>query len=159
MQICILCVGKMKERYWLEAAEEYIKRLSAYAAVAVEEVPDQPVPDSPTLGQQERILREEADKLLYRVRDRDWVVALTLDGRRWTSEEFAHQWDAWTGQGAGRYVFVIGGTLGLHDRVIRRANATWSLSPLTFPHQLARVIVLEQLYRAFQILRGGKYHR
>ncbi|MBX6396474.1 MAG: 23S rRNA (pseudouridine(1915)-N(3))-methyltransferase RlmH, partial [Alicyclobacillaceae bacterium] len=135
------------------------KRLSAYASVVVEEVPDHPVPDFPTPGQRERILTDEADKLLSRMRERDWVVALALDGRRWSSEEFARQWEVWSGRGAGRYIFVIGGTLGLHDQVIRRANVTWSLSPLTFPHQLARVIVLEQLYRAFQILHGGKYHR
>lgn len=159
IQVHILAVGKLKERYWAEAAQAYLKRLSFYADVYLDEVPDQPVPKTPNPGERDGVLAAEGEALLGRIKDRDWVTALTLDGRRWTSEQFAEQWQGWMSRGAARYVFVVGGTLGLHYRVTRRADALWSLSPLTFPHQMARVIVLEQLYRAFQILRGGTYHR
>ncbi|MDI3256672.1 MAG: 23S rRNA (pseudouridine(1915)-N(3))-methyltransferase RlmH [Kyrpidia sp.] len=159
MQLHILAVGRLKEWHWAEAAREYAKRLSGYAAVHLEEVPDRPVPDTPTPAQRDQILAAEADALLGRLKDRDWVVALAVDGRRWTSEQLADRWREWTSRGAARYVFIIGGTLGLHSRVLQRADVAWSLSPLTFPHQLARVIVLEQLYRACQIVHGGRYHR
>ncbi|PWK16527.1 23S rRNA (pseudouridine(1915)-N(3))-methyltransferase RlmH [Tumebacillus permanentifrigoris] len=159
MQINLLTVGKLKEKYWVGAVEEYKKRLSSYAKVSVVEVPDEPTPDNASAAQEEQIKRKEAEKLLAKVGERDYVIALAIEGKSITSEEFAEQIDRMAGQGYSTFTFVIGGSLGLHETVLQRANYKLSFSKFTFPHQMVRAILLEQVYRAFRILRGEPYHK
>jgi 23S rRNA (pseudouridine1915-N3)-methyltransferase len=159
VQINLLTVGKLKEKYWVGAVEEYKKRLSSYAKVSVVEVSDEPTPDNASPAQEEQIKRKEAEKLLAKVGERDYVIALAIEGKSITSEEFAEHLDKMAGQGYSTFTFVIGGSLGLHETVLQRANYKLSFSKFTFPHQMVRVILLEQVYRAFRIQRGEPYHK
>lgn len=153
MQILVLSVGKLKEKYWREAEAEYIKRLQASASLSVEEVADEP-------GEQaERVKVAEASRVLSKIRERDLVIALDARGKKFTSPAFAEQLSELQKSGAGRYVFVIGGSHGLSPDVLNRANLILSFSDFTFPHQLMRIILLEQLYRAFRIQSGAPYHK
>ncbi|ARU60806.1 23S rRNA (pseudouridine(1915)-N(3))-methyltransferase RlmH [Tumebacillus avium] len=159
MQINLLAVGKLKEKYWTGAVDEYAKRLSSYCKVNVVEVPDEPTPDNASAAQEEMIKKKEADKLLAKVGERDYVIALAIQGKSVTSEEFAEHLDKMATQGYSTFTFIIGGSLGLHDEVLKRANYKLSFSKFTFPHQMVRVILLEQVYRAFRIQRGEPYHK
>lgn len=159
MQINLLTVGKLKEKYWVGAVEEYSKRLSSYCKVNVIEVSDEPTPDNASPAQEEQIKKKEADKLLAKIGDRDYVIALVIEGKSITSEEFAAHLDKVAVQGFSTVTFVIGGSLGLHESVRKRANYGLSFSKFTFPHQMVRVILLEQVYRAFRIQRGEPYHK
>jgi 23S rRNA (pseudouridine1915-N3)-methyltransferase len=159
VQINLLTVGKLKEKYWTGAVEEYSKRLSSYCKVNVVEVADEPTPDNASAAQEEAIKKKEADKLLGKIGDRDYVIALVIDGKGLSSEEFADHLDKMAGQGYSTFTFVIGGSLGLHHDVVKRANFKLSFSKFTFPHQMVRVILLEQVYRAFRIQRGEPYHK
>ena len=139
--------------------EEYKKRLSSYCKVNIVEVPDEPTPDNASPAQEEAIKRKEAEKLLAKVGERDYVIALAIEGKSLTSEEFADHLDKMAGQGYSTFSFIIGGSLGLHDNVLQRANYKLSFSKFTFPHQMVRTILLEQVYRAFRIQRGEPYHK
>ena len=150
MQITILCAGRLRERYWQEAAAEYIKRMGRYRKLEIIEVPDQP--EGP------QAMKKEGEAMLAHLRPDDYVVALCIDGKERDSLQLAAFFREREQLGA-RVVFVIGGSLGLHEDVIQRADQRLSMSPMTFPHQLARVMLLEQIYRAFQISTGGKYHK
>lgn len=155
MRISIVCVGRLKERFWSEAAREYLDRLRPYATVHVVEVPDR---DHTGLGT-ERALALEAAGILKALPADAHVVCLDRSGTARDSESFA----AWLAErahaGSRQLAFVIGGPVGLAPEVLRRADEVMSLGPLTFPHNLARIIVLEQLYRAFRICRGEPYHK
>ena len=154
MRIGLVAVGKLKERHWRDAAAEYVKRLAPYARLDVIEVPDRDV-----TADEARALAAEAADVLRALPPTAHVVALQPGGRSRTSEEFA-TWLAEAGlAGRSHVVFVIGGAAGLHPDVLARADETMSLGAMTFPHQLARVILLEQVYRAFRIARGEPYHR
>lgn len=159
MQINLLTVGKLKEKYWTGAVDEYRKRLSSYCKVNVVEVPDEPTPDNASPAQEEAIKRKEGEKLLGKIGERDYVIALVIEGKALTSEEFAEHLDKMAGQGYSTFTFVIGGSLGLHEDVVKRANLKLSFSKFTFPHQMVRVVLLEQVYRAFRIQRGEPYHK
>jgi 23S rRNA (pseudouridine1915-N3)-methyltransferase len=159
VQINLLTVGKLKEKYWTGAVDEYTKRLSSYCKVNVVEVADEPTPDNASAAQEEQIKKKEADKLLAKIGDRDYVIALVIEGKSITSEEFAAQIDKVGVQGFSTVTFVIGGSLGLHETVRKRANYLLSFSKFTFPHQMVRVILLEQVYRAWRIMRGEPYHK
>jgi len=159
MEIKILCVGKLKERYLREAADEYIKRLSPYARLTVVEAADEKTPDSPTERQSELIKDTEGARILKSVRDDDCVIALAIDGKEYSSEAFSELIEKKAAEGKGRIAFVIGGSLGLSEAVLKRADLKLSFSAFTFPHQLMRVILLEQIYRAFRIMRGEPYHK
>ena len=153
MNAALIAVGRLRETYWRAAADEYKKRLSRFGRFEEIEVPDRPEgPDAL------RVLREEGQDVLRRIRPDDEVIALCIDGKPMGSTEFAERLRAREGTGR-RIVFVIGGSLGLSDEVIRRSNARLSFSPMTFPHQLARVMLLEQLYRACKINAGERYHK
>ena len=158
MSTLVLCVGKMKEKPYRQMADEYLKRLSRFGKVEEAEVPDLPeAAGSPAL--EEQVKTKEGEALLSRIRPGDRVIALTIPGRMMDSPSLAvHLQDLRTG-GAGRIVFVIGGSLGLGKNVLERADEEMSMSPMTFPHQLARVMLLEQLYRAEKILAGERYHK
>lgn len=158
MAIRVIAVGKLKETYFASAAEEYILRLSKYCKLNVVEVADEkdPGPQSQALVEKAKDL--EGDKILGRIEPRDTVVALAIEGTKMGSPELARQVQAWV-ELPNNLVFVIGGSNGLSDRVLARANFKFSFSDMTFPHQLARVILLEQLYRAFKINAGERYHK
>ena len=159
MNIDIVCVGKVKERYLRDAIDEYSKRLSRFAKVDVIEVADEKTPEhaSDTLNAQ--IKEKEGERILKHLRDGAFVVALAIEGDQLTSEQLAARIAQWGLHGVSHLQFVIGGSLGLDPRVLRRANMPLSFSKMTFPHQLMRVILLEQIYRAFKINAHEPYHK
>lgn len=149
MRIRILCVGKLKESYWKDAVKEYAKRLSAYCNLTVEEIKESPS-DSP---------EEEGRAILKRIRREEFVFILEVTGRALTSERFAEKMEALATGGRSDIVFVIGGSEGLSSEVRQRGNTALSFSDMTFPHQMMRVILLEQVYRSFKIRRKEIYHK
>lgn len=161
-QVTVIGVGRLREKYWQDAQAEYVKRLSGYTSrLAVVEVADEPTPDAASPAEEENIRRREAERLLAKVGERDYLIALdgTL-GRTLTSPQFAaHLERAAAEGGASAFAFVIGGSLGLHESVLERADLALSFGAFTYPHQLMRVILLEQLYRAAKIQRGEPYHK
>lgn len=158
MNTAVLCVGKLRERYWREAADEYKKRLSRFGRIEEIEVADKPEPVNASAADEMRVLREEGADLLKRIRPDDVVIALCIEGKAMTSPDLARALAQEEGSGR-RVVFVIGGSLGLAPEVIARAQRKLSFSPMTFPHQLARVMLLEQVYRACKINAGERYHK
>ena len=160
MSAVILCVGKMKEKSYRQMADEYLKRLGRYGKYTETEIPDLPEPASGSSeALEEQLKAKEGEAILARIRPGDRVIALTIGGKQRSSEELAkHLNDLKTG-GASHLVFVIGGSLGLGRNVLARADEELSMSPMTFPHQLARVMLLEQLYRAEKINAGERYHK
>ena len=160
MSAAILCVGKMKEKPYRQMADEYLKRLSRYGKYEETEIADLPEPASGTSeALEEQLKAKEGEALLAKIRPGDRVIALTIGGKRRSSEELArHLAELKTG-GVSHFVFVIGGSLGLGKNVLARADEEMSMSPMTFPHQLARVMLLEQLYRAEKINAGERYHK
>ena len=150
MQIAILCAGRLRERCWQEAAAEYVKRMGRYRKLEIIEVPDQP--EGP------QAMKKEGEAMLAHLRPDDYVVAMCIDGKERDSLHLAAFFREREQLGA-RVVFVIGGSLGLHEDVIRRADQRLSMSPMTFPHQLARIMLLEQIYRAHTINAGERYHK
>lgn len=159
MKITIVCVGKIKEVFYRDAAAEYIKRLSRYCRLEVLEVADEKTPEDAGALLQDRIKEKEARRLLDKIREDAFVCTLEIGGKRLSSEEFAG-WIERSGiRGDSHIQFVIGGSLGLHESVRRRADMALSFSDMTFPHQLMRVILLEQVYRAFRIINGEPYHK
>ncbi len=160
MSTQILCVGKMKDKPYRQMADEYLKRLSRYGKYEESEVPDLPEPASgSSAALEEQLKTKEGEVLLAKIRPGDRVIALTIGGKLRSSEELAkHLAELKTG-GVSSLVFVIGGSLGLGKNVLARADEEMSMSPMTFPHRLARVMLLEQLYRAEKINAGEKYHK
>ena len=158
MNMAIVCVGKMKEKYWRDAAAEYEKRLSRFGRLEMIELPDLPEPPNSSPAIEEQIRRREGEAILARLRPEDTVVALCIDGRRLDSVELSAQLARFADAGR-RVVFVIGGSLGLSPEVVRRAQVKLSFSPMTFPHQMARIMLLEQTYRALKIAAGERYHK
>lgn len=159
MHIHILAVGKLKEKYWRQAVDEYCKRLTPYARIDITEVADEPAPETLSPAEAEAVKRREAERLLAHIKERDLLIALAVEGKSFSSEEWAAQMERWTTSGYSRFAFLIGGSLGLHDSLLSRAELKLSFSRFTFPHQLMRVILLEQLYRGFRIMRGEPYHK
>lgn len=155
----ILCVGKSRERYFSDAVAEYVKRLSTLAPCRVVEVDDEPEPKQLTDATIEKTLRREGERLLARIPPQAHVVALCVDAKQPSSEELAARLNALMLAGRSDVVFVIGGSLGLHADVLRRADERMGMSRMTFPHQLARVMLAEQLYRAAKINAHQRYHK
>ena len=158
MAICILCVGKLKEKWAREGCEEYLKRLSRFDSVEVREIPDQPEPAHPSEALNQKVMEKEGRDILSYIRPTDRVVALCIKGRRYDSEGLARQLDIWRMDGR-RLVLVIGGSLGLSPEVIARADEKLSFSDMTFPHQLMRIFLLEQVFRCFKINANERYHK
>ena len=158
MNGAIICVGKLREKYFTGAAEEYLKRLSRFGKFEIIELPDLPEPQNASAAQQMQIMEKEGENILSRIRQGDRVIAMCIDGPQYDSESFARHL-AENEMKGGRQVFVIGGSLGLSKAVIQRADEKISLSKMTFPHQLARVLLLEQIYRACKINAGERYHK
>lgn len=159
MQYTILCVGKIKEKFYSDAIAEYRKRLSRYAKINVIEVADEKTPDRASSLEEDQIRKREGDRILGKIKDSMYVIALDLQGREYDSLAFADHLNKCLLQGKSHIVFVIGGSLGLHSSVIERAHERISFSHFTFPHQLMRVILLEQIYRANRILNHEPYHK
>lgn len=159
MKITILCVGKIKESFYRQAIDEYSKRLSKYCKFEVVEVADEKTPDKASETLEMQIKEKEADRILDKIKEDAYVFTLEIKGKRFTSEGFADCIQNVTVRGKSHLVFIIGGSLGLHDKVLRRSDQAISFSDMTFPHQLMRVILLEQIYRCYRILNGEPYHK
>ncbi len=158
MKISIICVGKIKEKFFNLAIDEYLKRLSKYAKINIIEVLDEKAPENISLAEEEIIKQKEANKILKNIKD-EFVVALCIDGKQLDSIEFSNFIQKNMNNGISHILFIIGGSLGLHSSVLERANFKISFSKMTFPHQLMRVILLEQIYRAERILKNEPYHK
>jgi len=159
MGITLLCVGKLRERYFADAAAEYEKRLRRLMPVTLMEVPDESEPVKPLPALEERLLRKEGERLLSCLEQGTHVIALYVEGAQWTSTELADKLQSLFTRGKSNVTFVIGGSLGLHEDVLKRADERLSMGRFTFPHPLARVILLEQLFRAAKINAGERYHK
>ena len=159
MKITILTVGKIKEKYLRDAIAEYSKRLSRYAKLEIIEVADEKTPDNASETVETNIKNKEAERLLKYIRDDAYLITLEIKGKQLTSEELAQKIDTLGVQGTSHIIFVIGGSLGLGEEVLKRSNYALSFSKMTFPHQLMRVVLLEQIYRAYRINAGEPYHK
>ncbi len=159
MKITIIAVGKIKEKFYKDAILEYAKRLSRYCKLEILEVADEKTPDKCSKTEEEQILLKEADRLLKLIRPEMYVYALAIKGEKLDSVSFARQIEQLALSGKSSIAFVIGGSLGLHPSVLKRADRLLSFSDMTFPHQLMRVILSEQLYRAYRIISKEPYHK
>lgn len=159
MKIRLICVGYLKENYFKDAEKEYLKRLSPYAETVVDEIGDLATPDKASEATEKAIKDKEGEKILSKIKPGSFVIALDLKGEQLDSPSLAKQLDQWFVKGGSSLTFVIGGSLGLSEAVLARANAHLCLSKMTFTHQMSRIIVLEQIYRSFKILRGEPYHK
>ena len=159
MRINVVCVGKIKEKYFTMAIDEYSKRLSRYCKLNIIELPDEKTPDNASEAQELQIKKKEGERILSHIKDQEYVIALAIQGKMLDSVELAKKIDSLGTYGDSQITFVIGGSLGLADDVLKRANMKLSFSPMTFPHQLMRVVLLEQVYRAYRINCGEPYHK
>ncbi len=158
IKISIICVGKIKEKYWLDAIAEYSKRLSRYCKLNIIEVADEKTPEDASDAECDAIKKKEADKILKKIDSQGMVCTLEIAGKRFTSEGFASFIDV-SSVRSSHIQFVIGGSLGLHSSVLDKSDVAISFSDMTFPHQMMRVILLEQIYRGFRITNGEPYHK
>ena len=157
--ITIICEGRLKEKYLRDACEEYSKRLGAYCKLNIVELAPKRIPDNPSENEIANALETEGKEILSKIPNGAKVYAMCIEGKQMPSEKLAQRISECSVQGYSNVVFIIGGSHGLSDEVKRRADFKLSMSEMTFPHQLARVMLLEQIYRAFQISTGGKYHK
>lgn len=159
MKITLITVGKIKEKYFTDAIAEYAKRLSRYCKLEIIEVADEKTPDNASEGLENQIKEKEGERIFSKVPDNAYVVALAIDGKQLSSEELADKMEKWNVNGVSHLVFIIGGSLGLTQKVLNRADYSLSFSKMTFPHQLMRVVLLEQIYRSFRIRNHEPYHK
>ena len=159
MKITILTVGKIKEKFFSDAISEYSKRLSKYCSLEIVQVADEKTPDGAGEVLSEQIREKEGNRLLSKIKETSFVITLEIEGNMLDSVGLAEMLEEKMVQGESHLIFVIGGSLGLSKAVRKRANRTLSFSKMTFPHQLMRVILLEQLYRSFRIIKGEPYHK
>lgn len=159
MNIDILCVGKIKEKYLSEAIAEYSKRLSRYCSLKIIEVQDEKTLDNPSEAENDKIRKAEADRLSKYIKPSAYVFCLEIDGKNYSSEQFAEKIAKIGLDGKNDIQFIIGGSIGLHNSITERANEHLSFSKMTFPHQLMRVILLEQIYRSYRINNNEPYHK
>jgi 23S rRNA (pseudouridine1915-N3)-methyltransferase len=159
MRICVLAVGKLQEQYLRDGIAEYLKRLKRYCKLEIIEVADEKAPESLSPAEQDIVLKKEGEKLLCKITNGSIVIALDIRGKRMTSEDLAAAIKGYMVSGIPDITFVIGGSLGLDGAVLEKAALRLSLSDMTFPHQLTRLIILEQIYRAFKIINGETYHK
>ncbi|SFD69947.1 23S rRNA (pseudouridine1915-N3)-methyltransferase [Lentibacillus persicus] len=159
MNISIIAVGKLKEKYLKQGIEEYLKRLGPYAKVQVKEVSDEKAPDNMSEAEIKDVKQKEGERILSHISQDAYVITLEIDGKMLTSEKFAAKLDELATYGKSKVAFVIGGSVGMSEDVQKRSDLALSFSKLTFPHQMMRMILLEQVYRAFRIMRGEPYHK
>ena len=159
MKIKIVTVGKLKEKYLKDGIAEYSKRLSRFANLEMIELADEKTPDRASDSENQKILELEGTRILSKLGDRDFVIVLAIEGKTLSSEEFSKQLEQAPINGFSTLTFVIGGSLGLSPQVKKRANLSISFGRLTLPHQLMRLVLVEQIYRAFTIQQGSPYHK
>ncbi len=159
LKITILCVGKIKEKYFRDAAAEYIKRIGRYHKIEIVEVADEKTPDGAGEALTGQIMAREGERLLGKIKEGSYVAALAIEGKELSSEELAGKLEALAVNGESHVTFVIGGSLGLSGQVKKRADFLMSFSRMTFPHQLMRVVLLEQIYRCCKISAHEPYHK
>ena len=158
-KVSIICVGKMKEKFYIDAAAEYTKRLSRFCDLDIVELPEERLPEDPSPAQIEAALAKEALAIRAKLSSSTGIVAMCVEGQLRSSEELAKLMEKNASFGDGRMTFLIGGSFGLHPSIKALASVKLSMSPMTFPHHLARVMLLEQIYRGYQINSGSKYHK
>lgn len=159
MKITVLTVGKIKEKYLRDAIAEYTKRLSRYCKLETIEVADEKTPDNASENAEEMIRQKEAERLLKYIREDAYLITLEIGGKQLTSEEFSEKIEKLGIQGTSHITFVIGGSIGIGKAVLKKSDYALSFSKMTFPHQLMRVILLEQIYRGYRIMSGEPYHK
>lgn len=159
MKIKVITVGKLKEKYLKEGIAEYSKRLSRFTKLELIELPDEKTPDRASQAENEQILQKEADRIMGKIADRDYVIALAIEGKQFPSEAFSQLLSDVTVRGYSDIAFIIGGSLGLAPVVKKRADLLMSFGQLTLPHQLMKLVLVEQIYRAFMIQQGSPYHK
>ncbi len=158
-KVTLLCVGKLKESFYISAVAEYQKRLQRHCQLSIVELPEQKLPENPSLSEIEQALSREAAAIEEKIPKGSTLIAMCIEGKELSSMQLSQKVADYAASGASSLVFVIGGSFGLHESVKRRADFKLSMSPMTFPHHLARVMLLEQVYRAYQILGGTRYHK
>ena len=159
MNIQIICIGKLKEKYWTDAVSEYSKRLSRFCDLEITELKESKLPDKASEAQEQAVIEEEGKNILKHVKDGSYVISLEILGKNLTSVELAEKMEELPLMGKSHVTFIIGGSLGLSRDVSKRADFKLSFSKMTFPHQMMRVILLEQVYRAFKINKNEAYHK
>ncbi|HWL25149.1 MAG TPA: 23S rRNA (pseudouridine(1915)-N(3))-methyltransferase RlmH [Ureibacillus sp.] len=159
MNITIISVGKLKEKYLKMGIEEYVKRLGGYAKVELVEVPDEKAPEQLSDAEMEIVKKKEGERILAKISDGMHVVALAIEGKMKSSEEMARDLESLMTYGTSKIAFVIGGSLGLHEDVMKRADEKISFGKMTLPHQLMKLVLVEQIYRSFRIIKGEPYHK
>ena len=159
LSIRLICVGKLGEKFWKQACDEYEKRLSAYCKLEVIELPEQRLPDAPSAGQIESALKKESELIESKIPSGATVIAMCIEGKTMASDALAAWIDQKMVSGSSKFAILIGGSCGMDTALKQKASLRLSMSPMTFPHHLARVMVLEQVYRALNINSGGKYHK
>ncbi|MBQ9672995.1 MAG: 23S rRNA (pseudouridine(1915)-N(3))-methyltransferase RlmH [Ruminococcus sp.] len=159
LTVNIICIGKLKEKYWVDAIKEYSKRLSAFCKFSVTELSEYKVNDNPNPKQIESVLAEEGKAILSKIKPTDFNITMCIEGKIISSEQLSALIDDVPLSGKSTVNFIIGGSWGLSEEVKQYSNYKLSMGKMTFPHQMARVMLAEQIYRAFQISTGGKYHK
>ena len=159
MKITVITVGKIKEKYLKDAIDEYSKRLSKYCKLEIVEVADEKTPDNASDIVEDAIRSKEAERIIKYVKDDAFVITLEINGKQLSSEELADKIDKLGVQGTSHIIFIIGGSIGLGQEVLQKSNFSLSFSKMTFPHQLMRVVLLEQIYRSYRIINGEPYHK
>ncbi|WP_288622216.1 23S rRNA (pseudouridine(1915)-N(3))-methyltransferase RlmH [uncultured Streptococcus sp.] len=159
MKVKIIAVGKLKEKYLKDGIAEYGKRMSRFAKFEIVELADEKIPDNASAAQNQQIMEKEGERILAKISERDYVIVLAIEGKQLSSEAFSQIIADATLRGYSDIVFVIGGSLGLADKVKKRANLRLSFGLLTLPHQLMRLVLSEQIYRVFMIQQGSPYHK
>ncbi len=159
MRITVICVGKIKEKYFTMGIEEYSKRLSRYCKLDIIELPDEKTPDNASAAEELQIKKKEGERILKNVKDGAYVIALAIEGTMLTSESLSEKLETLGVNGDSHIVFIIGGSLGLDEEILKRADYKLSFSKMTFPHQMMRMILLEQIYRGYRIMKGEPYHK
>lgn len=158
IRITLACAGKLKENYLREAEKEFTKRLGAYCQLETRCIPEEKMPENPSPAVKEQVLEKETERILKLIPEHSFVVLLDLRGKEISSPQLAEKMEQWMVEGVSHLTFVIGGPFGYTDALRKRADFRWSFSPLTFTHQMIRILLLEQIYRAFKIMRKEKYH-
>lgn len=159
MNITIISVGKLKEKYLKMGIEEYVKRLGAYAKVELVEVADEKAPEQLSDAEMEIVKRKEGERILAKINEGMHVIALAINGKMKSSEEMAKDLESLMTYGTSKVAFIIGGSLGLHEDVLKRADEKLSFGKMTLPHQLMKLVLVEQIYRSFRIIKGEPYHK
>lgn len=159
MKITILAVGKIKEKYFADAIREYAKRLNRYCRLEIIEVADEPVPEHASGHEEDLIRAREGERLKRYIKEGAYVISLAIQGRQVSSEEFSEKIEELGIHGESHIVFIIGGSIGIDQRILQESRERISFSKMTFPHQLMRVVLLEQIYRGFRIMKGEPYHK